>query len=84
MKTVTVNGKRYSLSLGPAAAGDVRVWVRGPGILSRVPLPPGITLASPDLRQQVAQTLATYREMRAAAAAHLRQMLRGGQTELPL
>jgi len=84
MKTLTLNGKRYRLSLAPSTAGDVRVWVRGPGILSCVPLPPGITLASPDLRQQLARTLATYREMRAAAAAHLRQMLRGGQTELPL
>jgi len=62
MKTITIEGKRYTLSM--PATSDGRVFVQGPGLPRGIHLPAGVTLDSPDLAEQLAKALADSRVIR--------------------
>jgi hypothetical protein len=72
-KTLTLAGKKYRLT---TRSYDDFLDVQGPGIVGGLVLPAGVTLDSPDLRQQLAGAVADYHERRRSASEWVREHVR--------
>ena len=80
-RTLTLAGKKYRLS---TRSYDGRVQMAGPGVLSHICLPEGVTLDSPDLRGIAQAALERDRECRRAAAEYIQAQVRAAQPGRPL
>lgn len=78
MKRVAINGVRYRLGV----RRDGRVEILGPYVRGGWVLPEGVTLDSPDLRDQVAAAMDRYRQHRADVSAFVRDQVRSGAAGL--
>lgn len=75
MKTITLGGKKYRLTVRPY---DCLIDISGGGIVPAVTLPAGVTLDSPRLREEVAAAVRRHWENRTSASEWIRQRVRDG------
>ncbi len=75
MKTLTIAGKRYRLT---TRSYDALIAVTGPGVY-HVPLPEGVSLDSPDLRERVVELVERQRENHRRAGEYVPAARRGRQ-----
>ena len=78
MKRVAINGVRYRLGV----RYDGRVEILGPYVRGGWVLPEGVTLDSPDLRDQVAAAMDRYRQHRRELAEFITERVRSGTAGL--